>query len=162
MFSSRTLFAGIAAIASLTLLTGSPTSAATLAQVVCDGGPAAGPWRMPTRSQGTGIASGRLIDSTTNQTVYRLRALLTDEFTPCLSCVQGDIEGTLDDGVGSSPDLLVRGGYFGSFMGGSGQFQLRVFRPSDGAVVGLVTGDFADLPNDGMIGRFLGDWRICP
>lgn len=162
MFSSRTLFAGIAAAASLAVLSGAPTSASMPAQAVCDGGTAAGPWRMPIRSQGTGIASGRLVDSVTHQTAYRLRLLLTDEPTPCLSCVQGDIAGTLDDGVGSSPDYFVRGSYFGSFMGGSGSFQLRVFRPSDGAVVGVVTGDFADLPGDGTSGRFLGDWRICP
>ncbi|MFN0009633.1 MAG: hypothetical protein ACKVXR_17190 [Planctomycetota bacterium] len=106
--------------------------------------------------------SGRLVDSTTHQTAYRLRALLTDVPTPCLSCLQGHIEGTLDDGIGPSPDYLVRGDYFGLFMQGTGSFQLRVFRPSDGAVVGLVTGNFADLPGDGTIGRFLGDWRICP
>jgi hypothetical protein len=162
MFISRTLIAVIAAVACLTTGTASPALAISQTALACDSGPAAGPWRLPTQSEGTGIASGRLIDSTTNQTAYRLRALLRDVPTPCLSCLQGDIEGTLSDGVGPSPDFLVRGSYFGSFMGGSGQFRARVLRPSNLEVVGIITGDFQDLWGDGEVGRFLGDWRICP
>ena len=162
MFLSRTLLVGIAAVASLTTGTAAPALAVSPVQAACSGGTAAGLWRMPTQSEGTGIASGRLIDSSTNQPAYRMRALLRDVPTPCLSCVQGDIVGTLDDGVGPSPDFLVRGDYFGSFMGGSGQFRLRVLRPSNHQVVGIVTGDFADLPSDGTLGQFTGEWRICP
>ena len=146
MFGTQTLFAAIA----------------TLPLVVCDGGTATGSWRLPSQSQGTGLASGRWIDSTTNQTAYRFRALLTDVPTPCLSCLEGTIEGTLDDGVGPSPDFVVRGHYLGSFNGGSGQFELNVLRPGGGGSVGKAVGDYEDLLGDGLAGRFLGTWRVCP
>ena len=162
MLRTRTFVAGIAALASWTVLTTATASAAALPLVVCDGGSSHGSWRLPSQSQGTGLASGRWIDSTTNQTAYRFRALLTDLPTPCLSCLEGTIEGTLDDGVGASPDFVVRGRYFGAFNGGFGQFELSVLRPGGGGLVGTAVGDFEDLLGDGLAGRFLGTWRVCP
>ena len=89
------------------------------------------------------------------------RAVLTDVPSPCLSCIEGDVHGFLDDGVGTPPDFVVNGHYSGSFFGGTGSFDLRVFRPTGGTPVGFLSGTFADPPGDGVPGTFSASWQIC-
>jgi hypothetical protein len=161
MFNPTKLVVWIAVAASLVTLAPSPLLSPCTAQVTCAGGPTAGLFRLPLTSMGTGVMRGRLIDSSTNLPAYRLTARLVDVPSPCLSCVEGEIHGFLDDGSGTSPDFIVRGRYLGSFLGGSGQFNLRVFRPSGGPSVGTLSGSFDDPPGDGMPGQFSGVWQIC-
>ena len=132
------------------------------AQTACSGGPSTGLWSLPTTFLGTGTARGRLVDSATHLTAYRFTAQLQDVATPCLSCIQGEVQGSLDDGSGGSPEFLVRGRYLGALFAGSGRFDLRVFRPTGGPAIGFLEGNFDDPPGTRGPGEFSATWRICP
>jgi len=151
----------IAAAAFLAAVNPAPVMRPGLAQVTCNDGPAAGLWILPTAPGGIGLVHGRLIDSATSQTTHRIRLLLTDVPSPCLSCIQGEVSGFLYPGSGSAPAYEVRGEYGGSFFSGAGKCQLRIFRVGGGPAVGFLEGRFDDLPGDGMPGTFDGHWQIC-
>ncbi len=124
----------------------------------CAGGQGAGRWEL---SGDTGTLRGRLIDRTTGQVHSTFSATLTEVQSPCLSCVEGTIEGVLD-GVGSGNDYVVRGRFLGFFMTGAGTFQARIFRTTGGPAVGGIQGAFDDLPSDTVPGRFNARWELCP
>lgn len=162
MKMNRRLFTLILAAACTLAPASSPTLSPCRADTVaCASGPARGVWRLPAVSSGHGLAQGRLIDAASGGLAYRFRAVLTDEPTPCLSCIRGEVNGFLDDGSGGAPEFVVRGFYRGSMMSGSGRFELRVYRPNGTQPVGVISGTFEDAPGDGLPGRFAGDWQIC-
>ena len=98
---------------------------------------------------------------TINVERYAFSGLLTDIPSPCLSCIEGRINGELDDGFGPAPDYVVCGRYLGSFFTGNGNFSVRVFPPGSNIAVGKIAGTFDDSPaNDGP-GTFQARWRIC-
>jgi hypothetical protein len=129
----------------------------------CQDGPAAGDWDLPSGS-GTsdGFIDGKLIDPVTNTGLYQFLAVLTDVPTPCLSCIAGTIDGTLDDGVGPGPDYIVIGEYTGHWLSGRGSFEAKIVPPGSNTSVGIIKGDFSDPPGVPGIGSFEGSWEICP
>ncbi len=162
MFSTRRVLAlTLATVCSLALAPAPIISPCQAQQVNCTSGPAHGSWQLPATVTGHGLMQGRLINSAGGGTEFRLRALLLGESGPCLTCIQGEIRGFLDDGSGGTPGLVVRGSYHGAMVSGSGRFELRVFEANGGQDVGRITGTFEDAPGDGHPGRFLADWRIC-
>jgi hypothetical protein len=93
---------------------------------------------------------------------YTLSANLIDVSSPCLSCIEGELVGTLDDGIGPGPDFVVHGHYLGSFFTGSGSFRAEVLSLSGAHRVGRITGTFDDTPITPGPGTFDGRWRVCP
>jgi hypothetical protein len=71
----------------------------------------------------------------------------------CPACLGGEIQGTLDDGVGPGPDYLVQGSYRGDLI--SGRFVL-VLRNPNGTVAGSMRGRFRDpfLPSGSWVARY--------
>jgi hypothetical protein len=55
----------------------------------------------------------------------------------CPACWGGEVEGTLDDGIGTGPDFLVDGGYAGDVAAGTFAFTLRL---PDGTPAGSMRG----------------------
>jgi hypothetical protein len=125
----------------------------------CADGRAGGRWEL---LGGSGQMHGRLVDAATGQVFSTIHATITEIPGPCLSCIVGTIEGVLDDGVGSMPEYLVRGTFSGLFFSGAGRFQARVFPIAGGPSVGGIHGTFDDQPSDGVPGRFLARWQVCP
>lgn len=147
------------AAASAVLLSAAPA----IAWFACQDGPAAGDWLLPQTSGGSdGWMDGKLIDPVLNQGIYAVSAVLTDVPSPCLSCVQGTISGTLDDGVGVGPDYYLVGEYSGQWLSGQGTYWAKIVPPGSNTSVGLVWGDFADAPGTPGHGSFDGRWEICP
>ena len=85
-----------------------------------------------------------------------------DTCRSCLACVEGEIHGFLDDGLGPAPDYIVRGSYFGSWFSGQGDWHARIFLPlsSSAQPVGLMKGRFADPPTSSGVGHFKGEWHL--
>ena len=130
----------------------------------CQNGPASGTWDLPNSSGGTGLMTGKLIDGTTHLTDYLIKASLTATSSPCLSCIQGNINGALYTPSGASTIYVVKGTYSGSFFTGSGTFAANIFSiigPST-QPVGKITGTFSDPPGSTTPGTFKGNWEICP
>lgn len=138
-----------------------PAGVAT-AYFACQDGVALGDWDSPTTSGGYGFLSGKLADPTVTYGIYAFEAVLTDVPSPCLSCIEGTIDGTLDDGVGTGPDYYVVGEYHGSWFGGDGEFFVKIVPPGSNTSVGVVEGKFSDPPWPSGIGKFKGKWEICP
>jgi len=128
----------------------------------CAGGPADGECALPATSLGVGVLHGRLVDAATDKPAFRIDARLVALPAPCDACIQGEIQGSLDDGSGDQAEFVVSGEYAGTNFGGVGQFQLRVFKPNGGPALGTLNGTFEDPPGDDQGGRFTGEWRICP
>ena len=129
---------------------------------VCRSGSGGGDWDLPAGSGTPGYLSGELFESSGPLPAFFFGATLTDVSTPCLSCVQGTIDGLLDDGFGPAPDYIVTGEYHGLFLNGTGTFECRVFRPGSDVSVGKITGRFLDPPAQPGPGQFTARWEICP
>ena len=136
-----------------------PSGAAYFA---CQDGLAFGEWELPSGWGSPGFMSGKLTDPTGSYGIYAIDAVLTDVPSPCLSCVEGTIYGTLDDGIGLGPDYYLVGEYSGFFFSGEGEFFAKIVPPGSNTSVGIVEGKFADPPFPGGIGKFEGKWEICP
>lgn len=151
----------VVAAAALALVTTPLVRSNTPQPIVCHGGSAAGMWSLPRSSQDGSVDGFLFRDGGGSAPVYHFTGTLTDMPSPCLSCIEGEIQGFLDDGVGPAPDYIVRGRYRGGFLTGSGQFDARIFRPSANQTVGRIAGHFADPPGNSQPGSFDGRWRIC-
>jgi hypothetical protein len=127
----------------------------------CADGEAVGAWKLPMTSGGHGAVIGRLVDPEDRRDSLRVRAVLTDEAGPCLTCIQGSIRGYLDDGHGGPPRFAVEGTYEGSMSGGTGRFDLRVLELNGTTAIGEIHGEFDSPRAANFLGRFRGDWRIC-
>lgn len=128
----------------------------------CPSGAALGAFDLPVASGGGGSLSGSLVLGSGGAVAFTLTAALVDVPSPCLSCLEGQIQGVLDDGVGVGPDYVVDGTYTGSFFGGSGTFGARVLDLTGTRVVGRIAGEFFDPPPLTGPGMFQGAWRVCP
>ena len=121
-------------------------------------GPMRGVWELPQTMQGKGFLAGTF-DMFGGGTLYAFDAMLIDVPSPCLTCIEGTLVGTLDDGIGSGPDYLVTGSYLGSFFSGEGVIEATLSRPSGAAAAGRITGRFGD-PSSDELGAFGGRWTI--
>jgi hypothetical protein len=135
-------------------------AAQPLATFTGQSGPGSGTWVLPSGS-GTndGYLAGTLYLAPANTFRFSFNATLTDVPTPCLSCITGTIDGTLDDGVGPAPDYIVKGSYSGLFVSGKGSFTCEI-RTLTGTVVGKIDGTFSDPPSSSTPGTFKCDWKI--
>ena len=136
-------------------------SASSHTLVPCRSGVTSGAFAVPEFNNDDGFVSGDLYQGDFLIVRYHWEGTLHRIKSPCLSCIEGTIEGTLDDGIGPGPDFVVRGRYVGNFFVGNGDFSARVFKTTGGAALGSIHGTFSDPPNDGAPGSFLGSWRIC-
>jgi hypothetical protein len=126
----------------------------------CQVGLASGLWDLP--DLGLNGAINGILYRGANVPVYRFTASLIDVPSPCLSCIEGDIGGYLDDGVGPAPDYVVRGHYRGAFFTGAGEFHAAILRPNQNVAVGKIAGNFHDVPtNVPHAGDFHAAWEIC-
>jgi len=122
-----------------------------------------GDWNLPP----DGVGSSGFIDGVVLQNgarVYRFRATLSEVGSPCLSCREGGIVGTLDDGVGAPDDYVVFGSWAGSFFDGTGSWHATIFLPLGPALipVGRMKGVFDDaLSFPDQVGTYIGRWTIC-
>ena len=123
-------------------------------------GVGSGSWVLPSGS-GTsdGYLAGTLYLSPAGTFRFAFNATLTDVPTPCLSCITGTIDGTLDDGVGPGPDYKVKGTYSGVFVTGKGSFTCEI-RTLTGTTVGKIDGTFTDPPSSTTPGTFKCTWSI--
>jgi len=125
-------------------------------------GTAKGIWQLPEPRYSTGTAEG-MLDSSGGAEVFAFRAKLTEIVTPCLSCREGDLNGTLDDGDGPAPDFVVLGHWTAGQLTGQGSFEAWIWKVSAplAAPVGRFEGDFDDPPMPpGQPGSFSGVWTL--
>lgn len=122
-----------------------------------------GDWNLPPNGVGSvGFIDGRVVKNGAG--VYRFQASLSEVVTPCLSCREGGIVGTLDDGVGAPDDYVVVGSWSGTFFGGEGSWHATIFQPLGPALipVGRMKGIFDDaLAFPDQVGTYIGRWTIC-
>src|SRR5262245_259229 len=124
-------------------------------------GTGSGTWELPSGSGASdGYIEGTLLLSPGGTFRYEFSAVLTDVWTPCLSCITGTIDGYLDDGFGPAPDFVVKGTYSGSALTGKGTFTCDIRRPGSTVNVGKIDGTFADPPGSTTLGTFKADWKI--
>ncbi|HKE01676.1 MAG TPA: hypothetical protein VKE69_11745 [Planctomycetota bacterium] len=138
-------------------------SRASSAAPACQSGPASGSWDLPNSSSTSGLMLGKLVDGTTHLTAYSIKASLTSVPSPCLSCIQGKIQGGLSTPSGALV-YFVQGEYHGSVFTGSGTFSAQIFDPTGPSTqpVGKISGTFSDPPGSTTPGTFKGNWEICP
>jgi hypothetical protein len=137
------------------------SSAAVLAPIQCENGVGYGTWDLPDLAM-PGTVDGDLYVSNATAPRYHFHASLIDVPSPCLSCIEGDIHGTLDDGIGPGPDYIVTGHYNGSFFGGRGLWHAKV-HDAAGALHGKLRGRFNDPPtNVPHAGHFIAQWEVSP
>lgn len=160
-FSSRRSLPFVAALALAALPAGSSASGSAGTAVTCRSGPVGGLWLLPNTPGGTGVVDGTLA-APTSAGAYHFVGTLTDVPTPCLSCIEGRIQGMLDDGIGPGPDYLVLGRYTGASLSGSGTFEARIVSPAATSPQGRIGGQFRDAPGDNLPGNFRALWTICP
>ena len=159
MFSRRSLVA-LAALGAAAFAGGGHQAGSTNPSV-CRFGPAHGAWDLPHSNQ-DGTVDGYLYRPLGQVPPYHFVGSLIDVPSPCLSCIEGDIVGFLDDGVGAQPDYVVRGHYLGGWFSGEGKFEAQVFELFSTVPVGRIKGKFKDPPTSpSAIGTFQGNWRIC-
>jgi hypothetical protein len=158
MFTRRSIGLALAA----TVVCGAAWAALPQGTCTLRRGVGQGMWALPLSSSGTGSLDGILYTSGPSF-AYHFTATLTDEPTPCLSCIEGSIHGTLDDGIGVGPDYLVHGHYDGAFLSGQGTFTAKIFPATGPAVspVGRMRGVFDDPPGNTTPGTFKCRWAIC-
>ncbi|TAH38088.1 MAG: hypothetical protein EYC70_05555 [Planctomycetota bacterium] len=143
------------------LALGLPADAARSSARPCARGAMNGAWNLPHPLASDGFIDGRLFDANGNS-VFALRATLTDVVSPCLSCIEGTIQGTLDDGVGTTPDYLVYGNYRGNFLARQGSFTALLYPYGSRTPTGKLNGAFRDpYSNPDVPGQFRGDWVVC-
>jgi hypothetical protein len=125
-------------------------------------GPARGAWELPTSSPAGGFLDGFLLSVDGTQRLFHLQAMLAGVSSPCLSCIEGEIVGTLDDGAGV-PNYDIRGWYSGIFDSAEGWYFVQLFHPGGTTPVGSIRGPFADSPNaTPQLGAFAGRFRLRP
>ena len=125
-------------------------------------GIAKGIWQLPEPQYATGSAQGTLY-TLGGASVFAFRAKLTEIVSPCLSCREGDVNGTLDDGEGPGPDFLVLGHWTAGQLSGQGTFDTWIWKVNAplAAPVGRFEGDFNDPPMPpGLPGPFSGMWTM--
>lgn len=122
------------------------------------GGPARGIAELPEGSVAEGLMLGALYDSSGSRALYALSAKLLAYPVLCPACFAGRIDGTLDDGVGRTPDFTLRGSYAGA-IGSRGSFDVTILDRS-GARVGRIRGHLFDPPQNPGPGVFRGAWRL--
>ena len=163
--TTRGLWSSVAvACAAALFINASPERghAAALAAVTCESGVGHGGWDLPDLGQ-NGTVDGDLFIANATAPRYHFHATLIDVPSPCLSCIEGDIQGVLDDGIGIGPDYIVTGHYFGSFFGGRGIFHAAVHDPTGATLNGRLRGRFNDPPtNVPHAGSFITAWTVCP
>ena len=121
-----------------------------------------GRWNLPHQAGSQDHFDGTWVTSNLPWPSYRFQGTLTDLPTPCMSCIVGTLQGTLDDGIGPSPDYVVTGLYSGIWLSGSGQFQARIQSAGPQPVtIGDVRGNFADSPGTPGGGSFRGRFKMC-
>lgn len=150
-------FSTVAALAAILVCSG----ASDPTPVLCPSGVVDGVFALPATSSGAGQAVGVLFHGSTSTVAYTFTANLTDVPTPCLSCIEGEIDGTLDDGIGPGPDFLVRGHYRGASLNGTGWYWAQVLTPGGGTLAGRMGGTFSDPMGIPGPGTFDGRWRVC-
>lgn len=121
-----------------------------------------GHWDLPLSSSGQGTVDGIFWIPNVPNSSMQFAATLTDVPGPCLSCIGGTLQGTLDDGIGPGPDYIVDGEYFGSFFGGNGSWSARIYaaNPPGTTPVGRIRGKFDDPPSNAGPGSFVCRWVI--
>jgi len=126
-------------------------------------GEATGAWDLPTGGA-SGLALGTFFDAGENP-VLNFQAGLVAGPSLCSFCLTGLAAGTLDDGIGTGPDYLVEGVYYGVVVYGIGLggFDLELHDPT-GAAVGEMYGYFVDLAGvqDELLSLFYGDYELGP
>ncbi len=125
-------------------------------------GIAKGIWQLPEPQYATGSAQGTL-STLGGASVFAFRAQLSEIVSPCLSCREGDVNGTLDDGIGPGPDFLVLGHWTSGQLSGQGSFETWIWKVSAplAAPVGRFEGDFNDPPMPpAQPGPFSGMWTM--
>lgn len=162
MFSRRT-FATLAASALCALaLANSPGPASTPGKIRF--GPTHGAWQLGFGAQ-NGFVDGHFYEAQPATTPsapprYHFTATLVAGPVMCPNCVAGTLQGTLDDGVGPSPDYVVLGHYSGVWSTGKGSFSASIYRPTSAAPVGSVGGTYDNPPLLPVIGHYSGKWII--
>jgi len=136
---------------------------------ICIGGVTRGDWDLPgPTAANPGYADGDLFLGQTTTVRYTLSADLLPSPVACVACVSGRVDGYLDDGLGTTPDYLVRGFYNGNAASGNGTFFAWIFRPgpvlsTTAAVAGKIEGKYSDPAlATTPVGHYTGHWRICP
>lgn len=160
MFRNRTL---LTLLSLLALGAGWTTRGEAQTTCVPRQGLTTGEWNLPPDGVGSsGFLAGRVLHN--GAAVYRFQATLSEVVSPCLSCRQGGLVGTLDDGVGVPGDYVVVGSWGASFFGGNGGWHATIYMPIGPAIipVGRMEGILDDPPSfPDQVGTYLGRWTIC-
>lgn len=121
-----------------------------------------GNWDLPTASAGQGTIDGIFFIPNVPNFSMHFTGTLTDIPGPCLSCIGGTLQGTLDDGIGPGPDYIVDGAYHGSWFSGKGNWTASIYAANSPQTtpVGRVRGVFDDPPPNGGPGTFACRWVI--
>ena len=115
----RSTFLKIAVLSlGLLALAWAPAARAVAASSV--GGVTFGEWNLP--SFGSGFATGALLDQN-NNTVFKMKAKLTETPSPALALRQGNLNGELDDGAPGFPIFFVNGSWKALALTGEGSFE---------------------------------------
>ena len=140
-----------------------PHAAAVQGNASCQYGVASGMWDLPEPSS-AGVVQGQLFDAS-GQVAYYFVGKLIETPSPCLSCREGDLIGTLDDGFGPCCDYEVRGTWIVNQFTGKGSFKAKILLPAGPALVpkGRMAGLVNDPPSSpNQPGSFKARWGICP
>ena len=149
----------ILAAAFLAALCGSPADAASPLAGSSVSGIAKGILGMPEPQYTTGSAQANLLPFGAGPN-FSFQAQLTEIVSPCMSCREGDIQGTLDDGVGTGPDYLVQGHWTANQVSGIGSFDSFIFKPTGPftfPVGRLECGFYDPYPGPGTLS---GNWTL--
>ena len=161
MSTSRTL-PRLAAAALLALIWGGHAAAGPPLQGPVFSGPAQGSWHLPEPPSTTGSVQGVLL-SPAGKPLFDLDGVLTEFVSPCLSCREGYLNGTLDDGGGGLPEYVVTGNWLVTQLTGEGVFRALVYKPIGPFLlpVGRLEGLVDDPPfPPGQAGTFIGRWWL--
>lgn len=148
------------AVSVLSILSSSASSSGTATRP-CQRGPESWAWDLPEPQMSDGFVDGKLYDSA-GHSLLQFRATLTDVPSPCLSCIEGEIHGTLDDGGGGAPEYIVTGQYRGNFLARQGSFTALLYPYGSLTATGKMQGQFSDPYTDpDRPGQFRGQWTLC-
>ena len=156
----RSTFLKIAVLSlGLLALAWAPAARAVAASSV--GGVTFGEWNLP--SFGSGFATGALLDQN-NNTVFKMKAKLTETPSPALALRQGNLNGELDDGAPGFPIFFVNGSWKALALTGEGSFEAIISKQVSplGPIVqiGKMAGKFSDPPSfPDQVGKYKGEWK---
>ena len=139
-----------------------PHATAVQGNASCQYGAASGIWDLP-EPNSAGVVQGQLLDAS-GQVAYYLVGKLIETPSPCLSCREGEIHATLDDGFGPCCDYEVRGKWIVNQFTGQGSFKATIYQPAPIPIVkGRMAGMVKDPPSPvNQPGTFKARWGICP